>query len=85
MLQFKIDAEKPFFIEKISLLPLPSYQKLDGVMTVYPISNTETLMKTASGIIWSGSLIQGLATYTGSFDHIGSKYFQTNTGVLVWE
>ncbi len=82
---FKIDAEKPFFIEKISLLPLPTYKKINGAIRVYPIGNGEILIKTLSGITWSGSLIPGLVGYTGSFDPIGGKYFRTNSGIVAWE
>lgn len=85
ILKFRIDREKPFFIEKISLLPLPSYKKMDGILAVFPIENGESLVKTASGILWSGSVINEIRSYTGSFNHIGGKYFKTNTSILSWE
>ena len=85
ILKFRIDREKPFFIEKISLLPLPTYKKLDGVLAIYPIENGESLARTASGIISSGSQVNEIRGYTGSFVHIGGKYFRTNSGILSWE
>lgn len=50
-LKFSIDSEKPFFIEKISLLPLPLYKQIPGIIDIYHVSNEESLQKTASGRI----------------------------------
>jgi hypothetical protein len=47
-IEFKIDREKPFFIEKISLLPLPRYTKLDRVIAYFHIGNNESIIQTAS-------------------------------------
>jgi hypothetical protein len=81
-LQFKIDREKPFFIEKIVLLPTPTYEKNEKIQNIYSLNDGEFLIRTASGIISSGSIVLGS---TGITDHIGGKYFRTNTGILTWE
>ncbi|MBX9808857.1 hypothetical protein K2X92_00500 [Candidatus Gracilibacteria bacterium] len=83
-IEFKIDREKPFFIEKISLLPLPRYKKLDGMISYFHIGNSESLIQTATGLIGSGTLSHTGITFTGTLTHIGGKYFETSTGVLTW-
>lgn len=83
-IEFKIDREKPFFIEKISLLPLPRYKKLDGMISYFHIGNSESLIQTATWLIWSGTLSHTGITFTGTLTHIGGKYFETSTGVLTW-
>lgn len=85
MMKFRIDREKPFFIEKVSLLPVPTYRELQRVQSIYQVSDDTYITKTASGLVWSGSTASGKLSYSGTLDHIGGKYFKTNTGVLSWE
>jgi hypothetical protein len=86
-LDFVIDREKPYLIEKVSLIPLPTYQKMKDIQDIYHTNEVDDdtyILKTASGLIWSGSTMRGRMSYSGSLDHIGSVYFQTNTGVVWW-
>lgn len=83
-LEFTIDREKPFFIEKVSLIPRPIYRKLSGINEMYPINN-DTIIRTASGYIVMEWTDAERIIYTGSLRYIGGKYFNTNTGTLVWE
>lgn len=55
---------------------------MTGVLDIFPLGNGEYLPKTASGIIYSGSLVAGSS---GVLTHIGGIYFQTSTGVVNWE
>jgi len=50
-LEFSIDSEKPFFIEKLSLFRTPTYRKIYEAKEIYPLKNGEVLIKTASGRI----------------------------------
>lgn len=84
-MRFRIDREKPFFIEKVSLLPVPTYSELQRVQSIYQVSDDTYITKTASGLVWSGSTASGRLSYSGTLDHIGGKYFKNNTGVLSWE
>lgn len=36
-LEFTIDREKPYFIEKVSLFPRPEYKKINGITEIYPM------------------------------------------------
>ncbi len=83
-LEFSIDSEKPFFIEKISLLPIPVYKKINGIDDIYHLSDGESLLKTASGRIKLESTGKYIS-YTWSLEYIGKNYFLTNTWVLIWE
>ena len=60
-LGFTIDAEKPFFIEKVSLLPVPMYKKISGITEIYPLQDGDALIKTASGRIKLESTEQYIA------------------------
>ncbi len=84
-MRFRIDREKPFFIEKVSLLPRPNYRELPRVTEIYQIANDTYITKTASGFVWSGATMSGRVSYSGSLRQIGGKYFKTATGVLSWE
>lgn len=72
-MKFIIDREKPFFIEKISLFPNPTYKKLEKISTIYPIEkNGEYLAQTLSGnILSSGSIVNDFKSYSGSLKYIG--------------
>ncbi len=83
-MQFILDREKPFFIEKVSLIPRPIYQKLKSVTEVYQITEDEYIFKTASGLVWSGSTASGKVNYKESLQYIGGRYFKSATGVLIW-
>jgi hypothetical protein len=86
-MRFRIDHEKPFFIEKVSLLPIPIYQQMKDIKAIYhtnEIDDDTYIMRTASGLIWSGSTATGRVNYSGSLEHIGSLHFQTSTGVVWW-
>lgn len=84
-MEFLLDREKPFFIEKVTLLPRPSYQKLSGVVDLYQVANHEYIIRTASGLLWSGALSSGRVSYSGSLEQIGGSYFRSWTGVLRWD
>ncbi|NRH20867.1 hypothetical protein HOO68_02385 [Candidatus Gracilibacteria bacterium] len=84
-LEFTIDREKPYFIEKVSLFPRPEYKKFNSIEDIFPMKNGGVLMRTASGIIFSGSTFSGKLVYTAPLKFIGDKYFSTETGVLIWE
>ncbi len=84
-MEFQIDREKPFFIEKVSLLPRPTYRELPRIREIYQVADDEYIMRTASGLVWSGSTATGKISYTGSFTYIGGQYFSTATGVLSWQ
>jgi hypothetical protein len=45
---FMIDRNKPYLIEKISLLPTPKYQKLPNIIDTYQIEDDMYIIKTAS-------------------------------------
>jgi hypothetical protein len=83
-MEFQIDREKPFFIEKISLLPRPSYRELPRTTEIYQISSDTYITRTASGLIWSGATLTGRVNYSGSLEHIGSVNFETTTGAIWW-
>jgi hypothetical protein len=83
-MRFQIDREKPFFIEKISLLPRPSYRELSNISEIYHLSEDTYIMRTASGLIWSGATQTGRVNYSGSIEQIGGVHFKTATGVLRW-
>lgn len=55
---------------------------MTNIIDVFPLGTGDYLPKTASGIIYSGSLITGS---TGNLTHIGGIYFRTSTGILSWE
>lgn len=76
-MEFLLDREKPFFIEKVTLLPRPSYTKLSGILDLYQITNDEYITRTASGLLWSGALSSGRANYSGSLSQIGGRYFRS--------
>jgi hypothetical protein len=84
-IDFVIDREKPYLIEKISLLPTPKYQKTINITDVYELNDDTYIIKTASGLIWSGSTASGRINQSWSIEHIGGSYFRSNTGVLAWE
>jgi hypothetical protein len=84
-IDFVIDREKPYLIEKISLLPTPKYQKKINITDVYGLNDDIYIFKTASWLIWSGSTASGRVSYSWSLEHIGGSYFLTSTGVLTWE
>lgn len=83
-MDFRIDREKPFFIEKVSLLPKPIYRKLQKSNELYQVTDNTYIIRTASGLIWSGATMTGRVNYSGSLDQIGGVYFMTNRGVLRW-
>jgi hypothetical protein len=83
-MDFRIDREKPFFIEKVSLLPKPTYRNLQKANELYQITDDTYIIRTSSGLIWSGATMTGRVNYSGSLDQIGGVYFMTNTGVLRW-
>lgn len=58
-IDFVIDREKPYLIEKISLLPTPKYQKMPHITDIYEVDDDTYIIKTASGLIWSGSTASG--------------------------
>jgi hypothetical protein len=84
-MEFKIDREKPFFIEKVSLLPSPQYRIIPTAKKLYQITDDTYIIQAASGLMWSGSTMSGRVNHSGSLDHIGGKYFKTNTTILRWE
>ena len=84
-LAFRIDREKPFFIEKISLLPIPTYQKVPWAIDAYGLGNGIVLVETASGIQNPSGYLTGSIFGSGDITHIGWRYFRTNTGILSWE
>jgi hypothetical protein len=83
-MQFRIDREKPFFIEKVSLLPKPTYRERPRVTAVYQTTDDTYIMRTASGLIWSGATMTGRVNYSGSIDQIGGVHFRTKTGAIWW-
>jgi len=78
-LEFTIDREKPYFIEKVSLFPNPEYKKINGITEIYPMKEGAPLIKTASGIIFSGSINPQNIVHTGSLRYIGDTYFLTSS------
>lgn len=38
-LEFTIDREKPYFIEKVSLFPRPEYKKFNSIEDIFPMKN----------------------------------------------
>ncbi|MBC7503472.1 hypothetical protein H7169_00680 [Candidatus Gracilibacteria bacterium] len=84
-MEFLLDREKPFFIEKVTLLPHPSYEKLNGLLDLYQVANDEYITRMASGLFWSGALSSSKVNYSGSLEQIGGRYFRSGTGVLLWD
>ena len=83
-MEFRLDREKPFFIEKVSLLPRPTYRELPRIREIYQVNSDEYITRTASGLVWSGSTASEKIVYSGSLTSIGGRYFQSNTDVLKW-
>ena len=83
-MEFQIDREKPFFIEKVSLLPRPTYRELPRIIELYQVADDEYITRTASGLAWSGATASGKVSYSGVLTYIGGRYFQSSTGVLKW-
>ncbi len=83
-MDFRIDREKPFFIEKVSLLPKPTYRKLQKANEIYQITDDTYIIRTASGLTWSGATMTGRVNYSGSIEQIWGIYFSTATGTLRW-
>ena len=84
-LEFTIDRDKPYFIEKVTLFPRPEYKKFSGIEDIYPMKNGSLLLKTASGTIYSGSTSSGKILSTTPLKHIGENYFSSGSNVLVLE
>ena len=84
-LEFTIDRDKPYFIEKVTLFPRPEYKKFSGIEDIYPMKNGSLLLKTASGTIYSGSTSSGKILSTTPLKHIGENYFSSGSSVLVLE
>jgi hypothetical protein len=63
-IDFVIDRDKPYLIEKIYLLPTPKYQKIPDIKDVYQVNNDTYIIKSASGLIWSGSTASGRLSYS---------------------
>ncbi len=84
-LNFSIDKEKPYFIEEISLLPIPKYSKTIGIATVYQVDNDTYLIQTASWLTASGIVSNtGIITKNPNLKHIGGLYFQSGTTLYGW-
>ncbi len=84
MLPFEIDREKPFLIEKLSLLPTPRYTLLDTASGHLALGKNSYLIQTYSGYTYSGSSSRSRISYTGSLTSIGDGYLMSNTGILIW-
>ena len=83
---FRIDREKPFFIEKISLLPQPLYRELKDIQKIYQVSPDSYIMRSLSGnLIYSGGTIRGSINYSGALEHIGGSYFVGGGRIWNWE
>jgi len=85
-LNFIIDKEKPYFIEEISLLPIPQYTKTIDIDTAYQVDYDTYLIKTASGLTASGVVSHtGVVTKNLNLKHIGGLYFQSGTTLYEWQ
>ena len=84
-IEFIIDRDKPYFIEKVSLLPSPEYKKIPEMLDIYPMKNGEVIFRTASGYVFSGTTQTKSFVYSGGLQYIGSNYFTSGSGVLIWE
>lgn len=84
-LRFIIDEEKPFFIENITLLPIPQYRVLTGVLDAYQVSTDKYLLRTKSGVLSSSGLTDtGAMIAYGAMKHLGNGYFQSGSGLVFW-
>jgi hypothetical protein len=63
-IDFVIDRDKPYLIEKIYLLPTPKYQKIPDIKDIYQVNDDTYIIKSASGLIWSGSTMNGRVNYS---------------------
>ncbi len=84
MLPFEIDREKPFLIEKLSLLPTPRYTLLDTASGHLALGKNSYLIQTSNRYIYSGASLRSPINYTGSLTSIGDGYLMSNTGILIW-
>lgn len=86
IINFTIDKGKPYFIEEITLLPIPQYTKTIDIDTTYQIDADTYLVKTASGLTASGVVSNtGIITKNSNLKHIGGIYFQSWSLLYEWQ
>ena len=85
-MSFKIDKEKPYFIEEISLLPIPQYNEISNITTIYQIDDDSYMIRAQSGILRSELLEYASGTMITQQDliHIGGIYFQSGSTLYEW-